>query len=180
MHTIPRIIVRLRSSERLDYASRPKIDASQSFDKYNDAADINDARNQSKQSGQQWSIHLRCTHPASQIRPLLTSPRQTSSSQKYDGTTNPAIWISNYILAVQVANDNDFHAVKHLPLMLKVSARAWLHTLQPLLDQELVGFTSRVHGEFPGNIYQTRGRSRPGHPMTGNRRVSKQLLDSLP
>lgn len=51
--------------------------------------------------------------------------------EKYDGTTNPVIWIGDYILAVQVVNGNNFHTVKHLPLMLKGSAQHWSHTLKP-------------------------------------------------
>lgn len=37
--------------------------------------------------------------------------------------------VTDYIITAQVANGDDWHAVKHLPLVLKGSAQAWLNTL---------------------------------------------------
>ena len=46
---------------------------------------------------------------------------------KYDGSQDSEIWITYYLPTVQVANGNDWHAVKHLPLMLKESTMVWLN-----------------------------------------------------
>lgn len=62
------------------------------------------------------------------VRPFLSNFKITNGD-KYDGDTDPAIWISDCIFAIQVANGDDYHVVKHLPLMLKGLARAWLPTL---------------------------------------------------
>lgn len=64
------------------------------------------------------------THP-------FPSNFKITNCNKYDDTTGPTILIGNYILTVQVASSNDYHVVKHLPLILKGSAWAWLHTLSP-------------------------------------------------
>ena len=39
--------------------------------------------------------------------------------ESYDGTTDPAIWIKDYLLHIHMARGDDFHAIKYLPLKLK-------------------------------------------------------------
>ena len=39
--------------------------------------------------------------------------------ESYDGTTNPAVWIEDYLLHIHMARGDDLHAVKYLPLKLK-------------------------------------------------------------
>ena len=46
-----------------------------------------------------------------------------------DGTTNPAVWIEDFILHIHMARGDDLHAIKYLPLKLKGPARHWLNSL---------------------------------------------------
>lgn len=59
---------------------------------------------------------------------------QVRHVEKYNGKANQEHWLSDYLTAVQLANGDDFHAIKHLPLMLTGSARAWLNSLAPNLS----------------------------------------------
>jgi hypothetical protein len=48
---------------------------------------------------------------------------------QYDGTTDPAVWIEDFLLHIHMANGDDLHAVNFLPLKLKGPARHWLTSL---------------------------------------------------
>ena len=49
--------------------------------------------------------------------------------ESYDGTTDPAVWIEDFLLHIHMAHSDDLHAIKYLPLKLKGSARHWLNSL---------------------------------------------------
>ena len=49
--------------------------------------------------------------------------------ESYDGTTDPAVWIEDYLLHIHMARGDDLHAIKYLPLKLKGPARHWLNSL---------------------------------------------------
>src|SRR5918994_3655157 len=49
--------------------------------------------------------------------------------EAYDGTTDPGVWIEDYILHIHMARGDYLHAIKYLPLKLKGSARHWLKSL---------------------------------------------------
>ena len=49
--------------------------------------------------------------------------------ESYDGTTDPAVWIEDYLLHIHMARGDDFHAIKYLPLKLKGPVRHWLNNL---------------------------------------------------
>ena len=49
--------------------------------------------------------------------------------EAYDGTTDPGVWIEDYILHIHMARGDDLHAIKYLPLKLKGPARHWLKSL---------------------------------------------------
>ena len=49
--------------------------------------------------------------------------------EAYDETTDPAVWIEDFILHIHMARGDDLHAIKYLPLKLKGSARHWLKSL---------------------------------------------------
>ena len=49
--------------------------------------------------------------------------------EAYDGTTDPGVWIEDYILHIHMARGHDLHAIKYLPLKLKGPARHWLKSL---------------------------------------------------
>ncbi len=50
---------------------------------------------------------------------------------KFTGESKPDTWLEDYRGAVQIGGGNDEVAMKHLPLMLEGSARAWLNQLAP-------------------------------------------------
>ena len=39
--------------------------------------------------------------------------------EAYDGTTDPGVWIEDYILHIHMARGDDLHVIKYLPLKLK-------------------------------------------------------------
>ena len=43
--------------------------------------------------------------------------------EAYDGTTDPGVWIEDFILHIHMARGDDLHAIKYLPLKLKGPAR---------------------------------------------------------
>ena len=43
--------------------------------------------------------------------------------KSYDGTTDPAVWIEDFLLHIHMARGDDLHAIKYLPLKLKGPAR---------------------------------------------------------
>ena len=49
--------------------------------------------------------------------------------ESYDGTTDPAVWIEDYLLHIHMARGDDLHAIKYLALKLKGPARYWLNSL---------------------------------------------------
>ena len=65
--------------------------------------------------------------------------------EQYDGTTDPAIWIEDFLMHVHMAGGDDLHAIKYLSLKLKGSARHWLNSL-PNIQLEY-GKTSRMPSE---------------------------------
>ena len=49
--------------------------------------------------------------------------------ESYDGTTDPAVWIEDFLLHIHMSHGDDLHAIKYLPLKLKGPARHWLNSL---------------------------------------------------
>ena len=49
--------------------------------------------------------------------------------EPYDGTTDPAVWIEDFLLHIHMARRDDLHAIKYPPLKLKGPARHWLNSL---------------------------------------------------
>ena len=39
--------------------------------------------------------------------------------KSYDGTTDPTVWIEDFLLHIHMARGDDLHAIKYLPLKLK-------------------------------------------------------------
>lgn len=50
---------------------------------------------------------------------------------KFTRESKPETWLDDYRVAVQIGGGDDHVAMKHLPLMLDGSARAWLNQLAP-------------------------------------------------
>ena len=57
--------------------------------------------------------------------------RLAAGVSKFTGESKPETWLEDYRVAVQIGGGNDYVAMKHLPLMLEGSARAWLNQLAP-------------------------------------------------
>ena len=57
--------------------------------------------------------------------------RLATGVSKFTGESKPETWLEDYRVAVQIGGGNDEVAMKHLPLMLEGSARAWLNQLPP-------------------------------------------------
>ena len=49
--------------------------------------------------------------------------------ESYDGTTDPAVWIEDFLLHIHMACGDGLHAIKYLTLKLKGPARHWLNSL---------------------------------------------------
>jgi hypothetical protein len=49
--------------------------------------------------------------------------------EAYDGTTDPAVGIEDFLLHIHMARGDDLYAIKYLPLKLKGSTRHWLNSL---------------------------------------------------
>ena len=49
--------------------------------------------------------------------------------ESYDGTTDPTIWIEDFLLHIHMVRGDDLHAIKYLPLKLKGPARHLLNSL---------------------------------------------------
>ena len=47
------------------------------------------------------------------------------------GESKPDTWLEDYRVVVHICGGGDEVAMKHLPLMLEGSARAWLNQLAP-------------------------------------------------
>ena len=48
--------------------------------------------------------------------------------ESYDGTTDPVVWIEDFLLHIHMARGDDLHTIKYLPLKLKGPARHWLNS----------------------------------------------------
>ena len=49
--------------------------------------------------------------------------------EAYDGTTDPGVWIEDYILHIHMARGDDLHAIKYLPLKPVIGSKASQKTL---------------------------------------------------
>lgn len=57
--------------------------------------------------------------------------RLATGISKFSGDSKPETWLDDYRVVVQIGGGNDDVTMKHLPLMLEGSARAWLNQLPP-------------------------------------------------
>ena len=68
--------------------------------------------------------------------------------EAYDGTTDPGVWIEDYILHIHMARGDDLHAIKYLPLKLKGPARHWLKGLH----ESSIGSWEEIEDAFRANF----------------------------
>ena len=73
----------------------------------------------------------RCFSRAIRAAEIPPNFRLATGVSKFTGESKPDTWLEDYRVTVQIGGGNDEVAMKHLPLMLEGSARAWLNQLAP-------------------------------------------------
>ena len=71
--------------------------------------------------------------------------------ESYDGTTDPAVWIEDYLLHIHMARGDDLHAIKYLRLKLKGPDRHWLKSL----PKNTMGSSEALEDAFRANFQGT-------------------------
>ena len=71
--------------------------------------------------------------------------------ESYDGITDPAVWIEDYLLHIHMARGDDLHAIKYLPLKFKGPARHCLNSL----PAESIGCWEDLEAAFLDNFQGT-------------------------
>ena len=71
--------------------------------------------------------------------------------EAYDGTTDPGVWIEDFILHIHMARGDDLHAIKYLPLKLKGPAQHWLKSL----PKNSIGSWEELDDAFRANFQGT-------------------------
>jgi hypothetical protein len=71
--------------------------------------------------------------------------------EQYDGTTDPTVWIEDFLLHIHMARGDDLHAIKYLPLKLKGPARHWLNSL----PENSIGCWEDLEEAFRSNFQGT-------------------------
>ena len=126
----------------------------------NDHADRIPVRNQHRTQQQPMarhstSRHRGAAHPLCFTKEVLDHefPQgfKPVNIEAYDGTTDPGVWIEDYILHIHMARGDDLHAIKYLPLKLKGPARPWLNSL----PAESIGCWEDLEAAFLDNFQGT-------------------------
>ena len=68
--------------------------------------------------------------------------------ESYNGTTDPAVWIEDYLLHIHMAHGDDLYAIKYLPLKLKERARYWLNSLPENSTDNWEDLQDTLRGNF--------------------------------
>jgi hypothetical protein len=71
--------------------------------------------------------------------------------QKYDGSQEPALWLSDYLQAVQILGGTRTTAMQSLQLYLTGAARSWLSTL----PNDSIGSWGELESQFTRNFRST-------------------------
>jgi hypothetical protein len=69
--------------------------------------------------------------------------------QKYDGSQEPTLWLSDYLLAVQILGGTRAMAMQSLQLHLTGAARSWLNTL----PSDSIGSWGELESQFARNFH---------------------------
>jgi hypothetical protein len=72
--------------------------------------------------------------------------------QKYDGSQEPTLWLSDYLQAVQILGGMRATAMQSLQLRLTGAARSWLNTLPNDSNRELGRIREPIRKKFSLNI----------------------------
>jgi hypothetical protein len=71
--------------------------------------------------------------------------------QKYDGSQEPTLWLSDYLQAVQILGGTRATAMQSLQLYLTGAARSWLNTL----PNDSIGSWGELESQFTRNFHST-------------------------
>ena len=71
--------------------------------------------------------------------------------EAYDGTTDPTVWIEDFMLHIHMARRDDLHAIKYLPLKLKGPTQHWLKSL----PENSIGSWEELEDAFQANFQGT-------------------------
>jgi hypothetical protein len=71
--------------------------------------------------------------------------------QKYDGSQEPTLWLSDYLQAVQILGGTRATAIQSLQLYLTGATRSWLNTL----PNESIGSRGELESQFARNFCST-------------------------
>ena len=71
--------------------------------------------------------------------------------ESHDGTTDPGVWVEDFILHIHMARGDDLHAIKYFPLKLKGPARHWLKSL----PENSIGSWEELEDAFRANFQGT-------------------------
>ena len=70
--------------------------------------------------------------------------------ESFDGTTNPPVWIEDFLPHIHMARGDDLHAIKYLPLKLKGPAWHWLNSLPENSIGSWEDLEDAFHDNFQG------------------------------
>jgi hypothetical protein len=71
--------------------------------------------------------------------------------QKYDGSQEPKLWLSNYLQAVKILGGTRATTMQSLQLQLTSAARSWLSTL----PDDSIGSWGELENQFAQNFRST-------------------------
>jgi hypothetical protein len=114
--------------------------------------------------------------------------RQPTSIVKYNGETDPHVWLNDYRLACQLGGaTTDEVIIRNLPLHLADSARTWLEHLPASQihnwDDLIRTFVGNFQGTYvhPGNSWDLRAcTQKPGESLRDFIRLFSKLCTKLP
>ena len=99
--------------------------------------------------------------------------------ESYDGTTDAAVWIEEFLLHIHMARGDDLHAIKYLPLKLKGPARHWLNSLPASSIGSWEDLEDALLDNFQGTYVRPPDADDLSHINPTARRVSQEILDSV-
>jgi hypothetical protein len=79
------------------------------------------------------------------------------NQQKYDGSQEPRLWLSDYLQAVQILGGTRATAMQSLQLHLTGAARSWLSTL----PNDSIGSWGKLENQFARNFCSTNKHPAP-------------------
>jgi hypothetical protein len=109
---------------------------------------------------------------APRLRSVANPDNFKPNIQKYDGHSDPNIWLSTYYVAVKVAGGNFNHMAAYFPLVMGDPTSLWLNSL---LAGSITSWADLSHA-FTSNYQAT--YNHPGNAFHLRRvtmKVSKQL-----